>query len=415
MRSLLILLSSVCVMGQDQAERSGIAPALAEAETSPIVRVKRTEPVEVVYLEHVGPYWSLGPRFSQLREYLAEHDYAGPMYARFSSDPTGAAFGSVRSEIGFVSDERHKPAPPFKKSRRRAEFVAYMTLDSPANTTGSYAVMREWISSHGYVALGPVTEVYPSPRDVAITHQRTEIQMPIRSASPAIEESKPVVQETPSEPARQASGRPPPGRPPLLESDLPGPKDLGYPRGVSDTPSPVVEGLAQQTQTDESIADPREVPEAEQVERPALTPVEDLVEAREFDRIAEQLLPDPRAIPHTWRLWLGQLVFRIGAASRGIRRLHPGDDREVTDFADAITRRYKVVSAGFQLDPLAQAVVKFGSQNDPDTAKEKEEIMREMDALLGEITLRSADPKQTVRRLTDIVQRTQDLLVSAER
>jgi len=142
-------------------------------------------------------------------------------------------------------------------------------------------------------------------------------------------------------------------------------------------------------------------------------PVKDLIAARRFDLIAEQRLPGPDAIPQTLRLWLGQLVFRIGAAAKGIKQIYPSDSREVTELGDAVTRRYKSVSAGFRLDPLAQAVVRVDPQTDP-LAAEKRAIMRDIDALLGGIALRSVDVEETTRQLADIVQRTQNLLRSAQ-
>jgi effector-binding domain-containing protein len=404
MRSFVVLLLSTCTLalGLDQAGQPGNTPAAAKARTSPEIDVKRTEPVEVVYLEHVGTYWSLGPRFMQLREYMVEHEQSGPMYARFFEDPTGAAPGSVHSEIGFIVDGDHEAAPPFVKARREAELVAYMIAGPTGSLTRSYTNMREWIESHGYVALGPVTEIYPPLKRGVVRQQRTEIQMPLRFAAPPVEVSQAPVQKASEPTQRETAG-----------GEL---EDV-----IASEPAPESkEALI--TTREESTTQPRldelekvehEVSKPEPVEHQPLVPVKDLIAARQFDLIAEQLLPGSDAIPQTLRLWLGQLVFRIGAATKGIKQMYPSDSRDVTELGDAVTRRYKSVSAGFQLDPLAQAVVTVDTRSDP-LAAEKRAIMRDMDALLGGIALRSVDVEEAMRQLADIVQRTQDLVRSAQ-
>ncbi len=404
MRSLMILLlsTSALAVGLDQAEQPGNIPAAANAKASSAIGVKRTEPIEVVYLEHVGPYWSLGPRFTQLREYMLEHEQSGPMYARFLDDPTGAAAGSVHSEIGFIVERDHEAVPPFKESKREAEFVAYMIVGSSGSSTRSYAVMREWIESHGYVALGPVTEIYPPLKRGAVRQQRTEIQMPLRSAAPPVEISQVPVQEA-SEPTWEETAG----------EELEDVVASEPPREPREAPITTEEEPTPQPRPDELEKVEHEVSKPEPVEHQPLVPVKDLIAARRFDLIAEQLLPGPDAIPQTLQLWLGQLVFRIGAAAKGIKQIYPSDSREVTELGDAVTRRYKSVSAGFRLDPLAQAVVRVDPQTDP-LAAEKRAIMRAIDTLLGGIAHRSVDVEETMRQLADIVQRTQDLLRSAQ-
>jgi effector-binding domain-containing protein len=402
MRGLVILLISVntAAMGSAPTEQPAAAPTAAE--TTPPIAIKRTEPVEVVYLEHDGPYWSLGLRFAQLRKYILEHNQAGPMFARFLEEPTGAASGTVQSEIGFIITGDHDPAPPFKKAKREAELVAYMVVGSSVKPARCYTMMREWIESNGHAALGPVTEVYPPLQPGMVREQRTEIQMAIRPPTAAVDEAGSAAQAVTPKPD--------------------GPMTL--PQETEDTVMEVAERQpAEPVATAEApLAKPgpeevekveQETPEAKPAKPAPPVSVQELIAARQFERVAEQLLPGPDGIPQRLQLWLGQLVFRIGAAAKGIERMYPSEGREVIELADAITRRYKSVSVGFELDPLAQAVVRVDWSDDRQETEEQA-VMQAMDALLGRIALKSVDLEETMAQLSDVVQRAQDRLRSSQ-
>jgi hypothetical protein len=402
MRALVILLISVntAAMGPGPTEQPAATPTAAET-TLPIA-IKRTEPVEVAYLEHDGPYWSLGPRFAQLRDYILEHNQAGPMFARFLEEPTGAAPGTVRSEIGFIITGDHDPTPPFKKAKREAELVAYIVVGSSVKPARCYTMMREWIESHGHAALGPVTEWYPPLQQGKVRGQHTEIQMALRPATAAVDEAQSTAQTATPEPDQQTTV------PQKTEDSV---TEVAEPQPAD--PVAAAEAPMAKPEPEEAEKVEQEAPEAEPAKAEPPVSVKDLVAARQFERVAEQFLPSPDAIPQRLQLWLGQLVFRIGAAGKGIERMYPNEDREVIEFADAITRRYKSVSVGFELDPLAQAVVTVDWSEGRHGAEEQA-VMRTMDALLGRIALKSVDLEEAMAQLSDVVQRAQDRLRSSQ-
>ncbi len=137
-------------------------------------------------------------------------------------------------------------------------------------------------------------------------------------------------------------------------------------------------------------------------------PVGELMAAGRFERIAEQLMPDHSAIPASLQVWLGHVVLRIGAAARGIEHVYPGNELRARRLADAITRRYKQASAGFEFDPLNEPVVDIDLGNDP-LRLDKQALMHELNTLLGRIALRSMDAKTAVEELTTVVQRAQEI------
>ena len=65
------------VYGQQPAASGAPRPAAA------VVSVKRTDPTPVVYIEHAGPYWKVGPVFLRVREYMRTHNQPGPMFIRY--------------------------------------------------------------------------------------------------------------------------------------------------------------------------------------------------------------------------------------------------------------------------------------------------------------------------------------------
>jgi hypothetical protein len=278
-----------------------------------------------------------------------------------------------------------------------------MTVDATASPGRSYAVLHAWIDSQGYSAIGPITEIYGPLEPGKVRRQQTEIQMPIRSAEADAPGGE--LQEAKVEPESAA------GLEPSDRSESPG--ILAETGDSVDVP----ETSAGHADAQSPPADRRQeaLPRAEEtveVKRAPVLPVRDLIAASEFERLAEQLLPAPEAIPQESRLWLGQLVFRISAAAKGIRHTHPDEGKDMVELGETIARRYKTVSAVFQFDPLAQAVVTVEAHGDPHAAK-RGTIMRDMDALLGRIALKVVSAGEAEAQLGEILQQVQDLLAAS--
>ena len=70
---------------------------------APQIVLKQPEPALVVFLEHTGPYWTVGPLFRQVREVMIAHNETGPLLARYANNPTTVAPESLRSRVGFVA------------------------------------------------------------------------------------------------------------------------------------------------------------------------------------------------------------------------------------------------------------------------------------------------------------------------
>ncbi len=411
--------------------RSGadaVRPGHVESASElPAVDVKEVPATTVVFLEQVAAYWNLGPSFRQVADYMRAHGETGPMFARYCGGnakiialPPVAA--SCPTQVGFVAREDHEPEPPLKITRRARELVAYVIVDGPyAPTLRFYAPLLEWIDNHGYVPLGPITELYLPGAGAFTGNQRTEIQIsvalrgtlahseagPEPSDAPGNQTASPQTDTTlPFKVEGQRSkvqGRKRVDVQPSSRQEVEGPRPEGRRSGMDpgqDSAEPTVP----------TKADPKPTEAKPQAAGPEpVQPVRELVALQRWDRVAEQLMPNGHDIPAALQVWFGQIVFRTRALAKGIRNLDPDKKHGIVALAQAIAQRYQTVSARFTLDPLAQAVVRIDLLGDRN-ALERRRLLRDLDTLLGRVAQKALEPNDALTSLTDIIQRLQDLL-----
>lgn len=338
------------------------APETAPPSSPPEIILKNTDPSRVIFLEHTGPYWTVGPLFKRIREVMAEHDETGPMFARYLADPTVVPADSLQAEVGFVSGGAWNPEPPLKSAQREGEQVVSIVVEgSYGTTTRAYSLLHDWISRNGFEAVGPLIEVYPSrPQGAPTGAHRTEIQIPVRRA-PSADRSSPQPR------AAVAITRKPNDAPAVSGVDPP-------------PPATTIEPFYS---------------------------IKDLVDSSRFDRVAEQLVPTDHPMPPGMQIWFGQIAFRISAVAKGLEQNYPGGSPQATALSEAIVQRYRQTSASTQVDPLAQAVVRVDTHTDPQSSQ-KRSIVRDLDNLLGQVALKTVDPQSALIRLSELLQRIQD-------
>ena len=376
----------------------------AESRPSvPQIAVKRMEARRGAYAEHVGPYWTIGPRFARLREYMDEHNQPGPMFARFLDDPITVPADSLRSELGFFITEEFNPEPPHRIAVREPELVAYVFVDTPfATPLRHLPMMREWIREHGYVAVGPVTEVYLVEKKGKARSRGTELRIAIQRVDSETSHNTKDTAVPPAERSNQLT--------PVLPTLPYAPRDdrgtvsgeTHWSTGNGNTPAASEKGNPELLVTAAAEHPGR-------VTADSLSPAGQTGEQPRFDHLARQLLPDNQPMQQSVQVWLGQVVFRVRAAAKGIKRVYPGQEQAVMALADAVKRRYQVVSADFAVDPLDHAVVQVNPESDRH-AIEKRNIMRDLDSLLGRIAVKGVDPEATLNELADIVRRAHEVL-----
>jgi hypothetical protein len=156
--------------------------------------------------------------------------------------------------------------------------------------------------------------------------------------------------------------------------------------------------------------------------RPARPPVDDdgtatlseLFESGRHEAIAMRLMPRGEPIPPELNLWLGQIVFRVNAAAKGLDRMYPGEADDVGDLAAAFKQRYEVASKLRPAGASEPTVVRV----DPSTtraSRHRRDMITELDRLLARISIKAAGPTKAKEELVQLIQRVQDELIAVRK
>jgi len=360
----LLCLVSAGIAAEPGASTPAPRAPIALQPNQPAIKVVQSAPVTVVYLEHTGPYWTVRGRLREVLGYMRDHGLSGEVYVRYRSSPIGSQAARTTSEVGFVATGDHQPTSPFLAAKRGAEWVASMTVESTGSIAPHhYRELNDWITANGYVSLGPLVERYPqgfSDRADGRSAYRVVLQMPIQPpvASGATVAAPPVPQP-PEEPA----------------------------------PGEAVPSAAAERVVDEPAApraaEPVAARPAGSVDEGSKT-IAELLKLGQVDAIARRLMLEGVPIPSDADLWLGQIVFRISAAAKGIERTFPGEGSDVAALAAAIKERYRQASSGGSGKALEQVVVRVDSLAGP-TAQQRRAVLQDLDRLLARIAARAVD------------------------
>jgi len=157
----------------------------------PAVRMEKSKPMTIAYVEHLGSYDAI-----PLDKYVGElAKWASEKGLRTSREPVGIFYdapdttppGMCRSEIGIPVTGVTQPEGAFKLKEMPGMDVAVVNHDGPARDyAGTYRALTEWIAGNGYEGVGPSFETYPKkPTKRAgelILH--TKIHAPVRKKAP---------------------------------------------------------------------------------------------------------------------------------------------------------------------------------------------------------------------------------------
>ncbi|MCH7595514.1 MAG: GyrI-like domain-containing protein [Planctomycetes bacterium] len=387
----------------------------ASATTStPTIAIKLTAPTDVVFVEHVGPYWSLGPVFTRVGALMASRQESGSMFARYDTDPTKSPPSQLRTEVGFVVHGGPPVAYPFKRERRRGETVAYTVVVGPyATVARHYATIFDWLDRNGYEAIGPVTEIYPAGRP-GLTNSRRSVVIQVPIVVPAASAPEPIATQAPARgtfeptvvatPTEAIAGRPPIQRS-TENAAVPTTQPIVIHSGALDA-APVERPAAQQAVATEPAGDV-------EVQTVVQLTIPELVTAEQFDEVAQRLMPAHRAIPPAQQVWFGQVVLRVAAVGRGVAKVYPNSNGPVEALSRAVELRYLEIVDDFEHDPRAALLAPprvGGSRN----GAARQRVTKDLDTLLGRISVRRADPDDVTRELATALKRIARLLAETD-
>jgi AraC family transcriptional regulator len=146
------------------------------------IRMKITEKITLVFLEHSGPYDRMGEVFAKLSEYAAGKGFSGDVVGIYYDDPASVPADELRSQIGIVVPEGTVPDSGYQVQEIAAQKVVYAILKGPyPEIAKEYPYMIRWMNEKGHKAGGPVMEVYlEAGPDVPPEHLVTEVRIPIK-------------------------------------------------------------------------------------------------------------------------------------------------------------------------------------------------------------------------------------------
>lgn len=381
-QTLLIVFLALPESGRCCGQTSDAQPSTGAPE--PAISLRTLPPARVVYREHVGPYWSLGPVFTLMREKMTASTHAGPMFIRFLENPGAIPADALRAQVGFfVNGNESMVTLPDVMESRPEELAAVLFVPGPfALSARQYARMQTWADGQGLHPVGPLTEVYwdgPLTRDRPVAG--VELQLPLRLKDDETTESTTADSSSIS---TAHTGEPP--VPDELFSDLLKESEPAEPKGTSSPDLPPSE----KARTDVAA------------ERQPKSPCEfaDLFAQDAFYEIASRFMPEVASRQAASRAFLGDVVLRIRAAARGIEKVHPGEGARLSALAHALDQNFqKIVAASLIVEPS------YTVEADATLAHERRQVLRELNNMLGKITHRQLHEEDVLQELSRILAR----------
>lgn len=372
----------------------------AQSPADPVVSVKIRDAANVAFREHRGPYWTVGPEFTRLRQYLDDHDLTAPMFARFLNRPGSVRATDLRTEIGFFVPASHRPDLSFKSDALEPQMVAYTVLgDRIDSRAKDLARIRHWIHENGYEVDGPIMEIYHAHEKwQGARRWETEVQIPVAKRRPdqVVSKTPQPAPETAVDQTKNRGGERVDVKAPPVDS-MKRIHDRAKPVNAmptlmpeADTPSP---GSAAAGSEADLLLEKRS--------SAAINGVEMFVtgDAKAF---AGAVMPDKHDANSFDPVWRGHVGLRMIGILRGIEKLHPGDAPWASEFRQALADGFDPYAARLPANPKDQAIVTYGSPPQHVLQAEKE-IMRALDGLLMRLGMGAAGPDDVRSELGSIV------------
>ena len=162
-------------------------PTRIEAEAAHPVEIRALPAVEVVAIDHVGPYMQIGQAFDALFGRVAASGLIRPgvrMLARFFDDPTSVPEAELRAQACVAGcAPGDPPSPLIRTTIAAAEYAVLVHTGPYASMGAAYRwLFGAWLAGSGREpADAPVVEEYlNSPRETAPADLVTHIFLPLR-------------------------------------------------------------------------------------------------------------------------------------------------------------------------------------------------------------------------------------------
>lgn len=399
-----VLLVLLALLSQTPIER----PAIPECRTdiagsaekpAPPVLVE-TDPKRVAYIEHSGPYWSLGPVIDQVARDARDMGVRDALVIRYLDDTVASSPRGLRAHIGFELAGTEMPRPPYQVAEWPRVLVARKTVNGPDGlSTRHFASLKAWAQTQGLAPAGDLIALVKfgeGGESAAIEH--AEIRLPVCVPDPlpaAVSKSDSI--EAPNRADVLESERSPAAQRRVSKIvQLPVPADVTNEKAApldaiaSDALPPAMRARMQST-------DGR-TPNPAAVTRTA-APVRQWIEEEKFAEVAAALLPE-NADPASQQ-WADQIAARIVAVANGIKTLAPGEEGWLSPLAAQLSaQRSARKTSTVKGTPRVIGLSAPAAANEP----ERKAVMRALDYLMARIAQRTLTPAQVRESLLDLIE-----------
>ena len=148
------------------------------------VKLKKTKPMQVAVVSHVGPYSESGKLYGEIAKWLGQKrlKITGPPFGWFYDNPEEVPAHKLRSEVGFPFKGEAMPEGEIKIKKIPAQEVLYTMHKGPYREVGpSYTALFQYAKEKGYIPLGCPVEIYLNdPAKVRESELLTEVQVPVK-------------------------------------------------------------------------------------------------------------------------------------------------------------------------------------------------------------------------------------------
>lgn len=148
------------------------------------VKLKKTEPMQVAIISHVGPYGEAGKHYVEIAKWLKQKQLkiTGPPLGWFYDNPEDVPANKLRSDVGIPFQGEAKPEGKIQIKKVPAQEVLYAMHKGPYREVGpTYAALFQYAKEKGYVPLECPIEIYLNdPAQVKESELLTEVQLPVR-------------------------------------------------------------------------------------------------------------------------------------------------------------------------------------------------------------------------------------------
>ncbi len=414
-------------MLQDSASFAQPPTPTSVVPAAPPIELSETQPRKVAFIEHSGPYWSLGSVINKVARDARTMGVQDELLIRYLDDSTGTSSGALHADIGFGLTDAKQPPASYKVAEWPIELAVRKTVTGPDGLSmRHFFSLKSWARSQDLAPAGDMIAVVQFAVDGEnTTIEEAEILLPVCVPDPPVASPTVLLRKgTESDSSTEILADAKPSRKITRVIQLPSQDaEFGSDEGSSqDVRQAVVIPIGKQVPVDAGDApqrpiakeqrarDVEEQPAAPQFASPAVrpkpsaprrtkAPVREWIENGKFAEIATALLPT-NSNTATFQ-WADQITARILAIANAVRKTSPDDEGWLGELSTQLAARREAATSA--TSKAAPKVIGPSTANDP-LEGERKAMMLEFDRFMAEVSYRSLNPSQIRDKLTDLLE-----------